>query len=168
MNLNKVSFFPLIKREEFLPLIKCFSFFFFVLASWYALRPVRNEMAIEGGIFNLPYILLAIVVVMGIVNPLYSWIISKIETKKIVIYCYSFFIFNLIVFLFLLILITDPKDINNSNIVSISFTAGTFVKIILFDKILAAKIGNEAFLDPEIFIEPWSFLSPVISNFSIN
>ena len=107
MNLNKVSFFPLIKREEFLPLIKCFSFFFFVLASWYALRPVRNEMAIEGGIFNLPYILLAIVVVMGIVNPLYSWIISKIETKKIVIYCYSFFIFNLIVFLFLWSLIGD-------------------------------------------------------------
>ena len=107
MNLNKVSFFPLIKREEFLPLIKCFSFFFFVLASWYALRPVRNEMAIEGGIFNLPYILLAIVVVMGIVNPLYSWIISKIETKKIVIYCYSFFIFNLIVFLFLWSLFGD-------------------------------------------------------------
>ena len=100
MNLNKVSFFPLIKREEFLPLIKCFSFFFFVLASWYVLRPVRNEMAIEGGIFNLPYILLAIVIVMGLVNPLYSWIVSKIETKKIVIYCYSFFIFNLIIFLF--------------------------------------------------------------------
>ena len=64
-------------------------------------------MAIEGGIFNLPYILLAIVVVMGIVNPLYSWIISKIETKKIVIYCYSFFIFNLIVFLFLWSLFGD-------------------------------------------------------------
>ena len=50
------SFFPPIKKDEFLPLLKAFAFFFFVLASWYTLRPVRNEMAIEGGIFNLPYI----------------------------------------------------------------------------------------------------------------
>ena len=59
------SFFPSLKKDETLPLIKAFAFFFFVLASWYALRPVRNEMAIEGGIFNLPYILLAVVIVMG-------------------------------------------------------------------------------------------------------
>ncbi|MBK49429.1 MAG: hypothetical protein CL768_00100 [Chloroflexi bacterium] len=93
------SFFPNIKKEEYFPLARAFSFFFFVLASWYALRPVRNEMAIEGGIFNLPYILLAIVVVMGLVNPIYSWVISKIKTSRIVIYCYSFFISNLIIFL---------------------------------------------------------------------
>ncbi|SVB60583.1 uncharacterized protein METZ01_LOCUS213437 [marine metagenome] len=93
------SFFPSIRKDEFLPLFKSFIFFFFVLASWYALRPVRNEMAIEGGIFNLPYILLAIVIVMGLINPIYSWVVSKIKTSRIVIYCYSFFILNLILFL---------------------------------------------------------------------
>jgi len=56
-------------------------------------------MAIEGGIFNLPYILLAIVIVMGVVNPIYSWVISKIQTSRIVVYCYSFFIINLVIFL---------------------------------------------------------------------
>ena len=99
MNKISESFFPSLKKEESLPLIKSFAFFFFVLASWYALRPVRNEMAIQGGIFNLPYILLAIVVVMGLINPLYSWVVSKIKTSRIVIYCYSFFILNLIIFL---------------------------------------------------------------------
>jgi len=93
------SFFPSLKKEEFFPLLKSFAFFFFVLASWYALRPVRNEMAIQGGIFNLPYILLAIVIVMGLINPVYSWLVSKIKTSRIVIYCYSFFILNLIIFL---------------------------------------------------------------------
>ena len=99
MNKISESFFPSLKKEESLPLIKSFAFFFFVLASWYALRPVRNEMAIQGGIFNLPYILLAIVIVMGLINPLYSWVVSKIKTSRIVIYCYSFFILNLIIFL---------------------------------------------------------------------
>ena len=93
------TFFPKVERKDFFPLLKSFGFFFFVLASWYALRPVRNEMAIEGGIFNLPYILLAIVIVMGLINPVYSWVISKIKKNRIVIYCYAFFIFNLIIFL---------------------------------------------------------------------
>ena len=99
MSETSESFFPSLKKEEYLPLLKSFSFFFFVLASWYALRPVRNEMAIEGGIFNLPYILLAIVIVMGLVNPIYSWIVSKVKTSRIVTYCYLFFILNLIFFL---------------------------------------------------------------------
>ncbi len=99
MSQTSESFFPSFKKEEFFPLLKSFAFFFFVLASWYALRPVRNEMAIQGGIFNLPYILLAIVIVMGLINPVYSWLVSKIKTSRIVIYCYSFFILNLIIFL---------------------------------------------------------------------
>ena len=99
MSQKSESFFPSLKGDETFSLIKSFSFFFFVLASWYSLRPVRNEMAIEGGIFNLPYILLAIVIVMGLINPIYSWVISKVQTSRIVIYCYSFFILNLIIFL---------------------------------------------------------------------
>ena len=99
MSQKSESFFPSLKGDEIFSLVKSFSFFFFVLASWYALRPVRNEMAIEGGIFNLPYILLAIVIVMGVVNPIYSWVISKIQTSRIVVYCYSFFIINLVIFL---------------------------------------------------------------------
>ena len=99
MSQKSESFFPTLKGDEIFSLVKSFSFFFLVLASWYALRPVRNEMAIEGGIFNLPYILLAIVIVMGLINPFYSWVISKIQTSRIVVYCYSFFIVNLVIFL---------------------------------------------------------------------
>ena len=43
-------FFPSINKEEYLPLLKAFGFFFFVLASWYVLRPIRNELAVEFGI----------------------------------------------------------------------------------------------------------------------
>ncbi len=89
MSQKSESFFPTLKGDEVFSLVKSFSFFFFVLASWYALRPVRNEMAIEGGIFNLPYILLAIVIVMGLINPIYSWVIQR---------------FRLVVLLFIVIL----------------------------------------------------------------
>ena len=99
MSQLKESFFPSIKKEEYLPLLNSFAFFFFVLASWYALRPVRNEMAVAGGVYNLPFLLTAVMLVMLLANPIYSWVVSKVKTSRVVTYCYLFFIFNLIIFL---------------------------------------------------------------------
>ena len=93
------TFFPRIKKEEYLPLFNSFLFFFFVLASWYALRPVRNEMAVAGGVYNLPLLLTAVMFVMLLANPVYSWLVSKVQTSRVVTYCYLFFIVNLIIFL---------------------------------------------------------------------
>lgn len=99
MNNNSVSFFPKIDREEFFILSKAFLFFFFVLASWYALRPVRNELAVQGGIYNLPWLLMGVMLAMLVINPIYSWLVSRISQNKIILYIYSFFILNLILFL---------------------------------------------------------------------
>ena len=99
MSQTSESFFPHIKKEEYLPLLNSFVFFFFVLASWYALRPVRNEMAVAGGVYNLPFLLTAVILVMLLANPIYSWLVSKVPTSRVVTYCYLFFILNLIIFL---------------------------------------------------------------------
>ena len=96
---TSVSFFPKIAKSEAFILFKAFLFFFFVLASWYALRPVRNELAVQGGIYNLPWLLMGVMIAMLIINPIYSWLVSRINQNKIIIYIYSFFIFNLIIFL---------------------------------------------------------------------
>lgn len=72
--------------------------FFLVLSSWYVLRPVRNEMAVAN-VDDLPYLLAAGAIAMLLINPIYSWVVSKTNLKKIVIYCYSFLIVNLLIFL---------------------------------------------------------------------
>ena len=84
------TFFPRIKKEEYFSLFNSFIFFFFVLASWYALRPVRNEMAVAGGVYNLPLLLTAVMFVMLLANPIYSWVVSKVQSSKVVTYCYLF------------------------------------------------------------------------------
>jgi len=102
MNSNfSVSFFPKINKQEAFTLLKAFFFFFFVLASWYALRPVRNELAVQGGIYNLPWLLMGVMIAMLIVNPIYSWLVSRISQNRIILYIYSFFIVNLLIFLFM-------------------------------------------------------------------
>ena len=72
--------------------------FFLVLSSWYVLRPVRNEMAVAN-VDDLPYLLAAGAIAMLLINPIYSWIVSKTNLRKIVMYCYSFLIVNLLIFL---------------------------------------------------------------------
>ena len=73
--------------------------FFLVLSSWYVLRPVRNEMAVSN-VDELPFLLAAGAIAMLLVNPIYSWMASKSNLKKIILFCYSFLIMNLILFLF--------------------------------------------------------------------
>ncbi len=72
--------------------------FFLVLSSWYVLRPVRNEMAVAN-VDDLPYLLASGAIAMLLINPIYSWVVSKTNLRKIVIYCYSFLIVNLLIFL---------------------------------------------------------------------
>ena len=49
---------------------------------------------------ELPFLLAVGAMAMLLVNPIYSWLASKSNLKKIILFCYSFLIMNLILFLF--------------------------------------------------------------------
>ena len=94
---DKLSFFQM-PREDLGSILKAFFFFYFVLCSWYSIRPVRNEMAVQAGLENLPGLLSIVLLIMLIANPIYSWMVSNIDRDRVVIYTYLFFIANLICF----------------------------------------------------------------------
>ena len=74
--------------------------FFLVLASWYVIRGIRNEMAVENYGQDFLLILLSFTALtMLIINPIYSWVASRKNFKKIITYCYSFLIMNLFLFI---------------------------------------------------------------------
>ena len=75
-------------------------FFFLVLCSWYILRPVRNEMAVQNSDI-LPYLLGVGAFVMLLLNPIYSWLASRRNLKGVLVGCYSFFVLNLFTFIVL-------------------------------------------------------------------
>ena len=61
--------------------------FFLVLSSWYVLRAVRNEMAVENYSQDFLLVLLAVTAItMLVINPIYAWIASRSNLKKIIIY----------------------------------------------------------------------------------
>ena len=73
-------------------------FFFFVLSSWYTLRPLRNELAVQD-IDNISLLLAMVGIAMLLANLLYSWIASKTNLKQLIIFCYLFLASNLVIFI---------------------------------------------------------------------
>ncbi len=73
-------------------------FFFFILSSWYTLRPLRNELAVQD-IDNISLLLAMVGMGMLFANLAYSWVASKTNLKQLIIFCYLFLASNLIFFI---------------------------------------------------------------------
>lgn len=89
-----------IKQEEWPAFLWSFAYFFFLLCAYYVLRPVRDEMGIQGGIRNLPWLFTGTFVGMLLVTPLFGWISSRWPRRQFLPAVYLFFIANLIFFYF--------------------------------------------------------------------
>ena len=72
--------------------------FFFLLAGYYVLRPVREAMGLTGGVEELPRLFLVTMAVMLVANPLFSALVSRFRRRVFLPVVYLFFIMNLVVF----------------------------------------------------------------------
>jgi len=72
--------------------------FFFILFSYYVLRPIREQISSTYGTENLSWLFAATFVVMLIAIPTYSLLVGKFHRSRLVPSIYVFFIVNLILF----------------------------------------------------------------------
>jgi len=75
-----------------------FAYFFFVLASYYVLRPVRDEMGVRSGVGNLPWLFTATFIVSLMIAPIYSALVAKLPRKRFVPIVYGFLLLNILAF----------------------------------------------------------------------
>ncbi len=76
---------------EMRPMFLSALFFFFTLAAYFILRPIRDAMAVASGARDLPLFFLWTLSAMLVANPLYSALVSKFPVKRFVGYAYAFF-----------------------------------------------------------------------------
>ena len=79
-----------------------FAYFFCLLASYYILRPLRDEMGIAGGVKNLQWLFTATFLVMLAAVPLYGALVARIARRRFIPLVYHFFVANLAIFWLLL------------------------------------------------------------------
>lgn len=74
------------------------AYFFCLLCAYYVLRPVRDEMGIQGGVENLQWLFTATFVAMLGLVPLFGWISSRFPRRRFVPAVYVFFLGNVLLF----------------------------------------------------------------------
>lgn len=75
-----------------------FACFFCVLCGYYVLRPLRDEMGVQGGVENLPWLFSATFAAMLAVVPVFGFAASRLRRRLLVPWTYLFFIANVLAF----------------------------------------------------------------------
>ena len=88
--------------QELRPLAWSFAYFFCLLCGYYILRPVRDEMAIQGGVHNLPWMMTGTFVTLLAATPLFGWLSARFHRHRLLLAVYSFFFVNLLAWYFLM------------------------------------------------------------------
>ena len=79
-----------------------FAYFFCLLAGYYVLRPLRDEMGIAGGVRNLQWLFTATFLVMLVAVPIYGALVARLPRRRLIPVVYHFFAANLALFWLLL------------------------------------------------------------------
>ncbi|WP_375454238.1 NTP/NDP exchange transporter [uncultured Methylobacterium sp.] len=84
------------------------AYIFSILAAYYVLRPIRDQMGVAGGIENLPWLFTATLVGMLALNLPFAWLVKRMPRARFVPLTYRFFASNIL--LFALTLYLAPPD----------------------------------------------------------
>jgi AAA family ATP:ADP antiporter len=99
-----------VRPHEWRIVIASFLYFFFLLAAYYVVRPIRDEMGIQAGVGKLPWLFTGTFIGMLCTVPLFGWAASRFARRILVPSVYYFFIINLMVFYVLLIQKVAPAN----------------------------------------------------------
>jgi hypothetical protein len=88
----------LIHDDELSRVAWSFGYFFFLLSSYFCLRPLREAIAVSTGVGNLQYLFTGTFVTMLAMMPLYGWLVSRLPKHIFLPTVYIFFLANLMVF----------------------------------------------------------------------
>jgi len=79
-----------------------FGYFFCLLAGYYVLRPLRDEMGIAGGVRNLPWLFTATFLAMLAAVPVFGAVVATLPRRRFIPLVYHFFVANIAIFWLLL------------------------------------------------------------------
>ncbi len=91
-----------VRDGEVRALLWSFAYFFFLLSSYYVLRPLRDEMGIQSGVENLQWLFTGTFFVMLLAVPCFGAVVARFAKSRLVPIVYRFFIANILIFYLLL------------------------------------------------------------------
>ncbi len=90
---------PAIQRHEWFAVVVAFVYFFCVLAAYYVIRPVRDQLSAAVGSTSLPIFYGATFVATLALTPLFGALVARFPRRRFVPIVYLFFIAGMIAFI---------------------------------------------------------------------
>jgi ATP:ADP antiporter, AAA family len=87
-----------VRSEEVPALLWSGAYFFALLAAYFVIRPLREEMGVAGGVANLPWLFTGTLVAMLLVHPPFAALVARLPRRRFVAVAYRFFLANLLAF----------------------------------------------------------------------
>jgi len=87
-----------IEPHELRAVFLAFAYFFFLLGSYYILRPVRDAMGTVYGAGDLQHLWTWTFIATFITAPLYAWAASRLKLSSLLPWVYGFIVSNLLIF----------------------------------------------------------------------
>lgn len=87
-----------VEDREVQPMLWATLYYFLLLAAYFVIRPIRDEVGIAGGVRNLPWLFLGTLLGMLLIHPLFAALVSRLPRSVFIPLAYTFFALNLVVF----------------------------------------------------------------------
>ncbi len=100
-----------VEADEVRPMLLSALYFFLVMASYFIIRPLRDEMGIAGGIRNLPWLFTGTLVGMLLAHPIYTAMVSRLPRRRFIPLSYTLFAACMLVFLVLLSTVNETQTV---------------------------------------------------------
>jgi len=91
-----------VREEEVGAVGWSFVYFFLVLASYFVIRPVRDQMGVASGANNLAWLFSGTLLGMLILHPVFTWLVGRYPRRVFISWIYRVFILMLVAFFLLL------------------------------------------------------------------
>ena len=90
-----------VQDEEIAPLLWSFAYHFLVLASYFVIRPIRDQMGVQSGASTLSWLFTGTLLGMLLLHPVFTALVARFPRRVFVPWIYRFFMLNLFVFFLL-------------------------------------------------------------------
>lgn len=115
--------------------------FFLLFTGYFMLRPVRETMGVAGGVENLQWLFTGTFVLTLIALPMFGWLASKVQRRRILPWTYGFLASNLLVFAALFTL--QPDNLWSARAFYIWLSMFNLLTISLAWSVLADVLSSE-------------------------
>lgn len=139
-----MSRFVDVRRGEGAALLLAFLYFFFLLASYYVLRPIREQVGSGHDSTGLRNLFFGTLVGMIVANPIYGWLVSRWPRRVFIPWVYRFFALNLLAFFLLWWFHPEEKGGPISNVFFVWLSIYNVFVVSVFWSFLADVFGLEA------------------------